>query len=80
MPSAAFYNDGAVDVSKEFQPFGAVAKRGDAFYLRSDEAFAKSLDTVTVTVALLHEGGAVVSSSAGGSGIPWVVTDQLWGT
>ena len=41
VPQTAYYNDGAVDITKEFQPFGAVAKRGDAFYLRWDEAFGK---------------------------------------
>lgn len=74
VPQAAFYNDGALDVSKEFQPFGAVAKRGDAFYLRSDEAFAKAVSGLTITVTLLQEGGAVVSSSVGGSGIPGAIS------
>ena len=73
VPQAAFYNDGAVDVTKEFQPFGAVAKRGDAFYLRCDEAFGKATNDVTITVSLMQSGGAVLSSSAGGSGIPYPV-------
>jgi hypothetical protein len=70
VPQAAFYNDGAVDVTKEFQPFGAVAKRGDAFYIRSDEAFGKKLNTVEISVTIMQEGGAPLTSSAGGSGIP----------
>ncbi|MGX4695369.1 baseplate J/gp47 family protein [Streptomyces sp. JNUCC 63] len=69
-PQAAYCNDGAVDVTKEFQPFGAVAKRGDAFYLRSDEALSKSLKTLTVTVSLMQPHGGILWSSAGGSGIP----------
>jgi hypothetical protein len=73
VPQAAFYNDGAVDVTKEFQPFGAVAKRGDAFYLRCDEAFGKATNDVTITVSLMQSGGAALSSSAGGSGIPYQV-------
>jgi hypothetical protein len=73
VPQAAFYNDGAVDVTKEFQPFGAVAKRGDAFYLRCDEAFGKATDDVIITVSLMQSGGAALSSSAGGSGIPYPV-------
>jgi hypothetical protein len=73
-PQTAFCNDGAVDVTKEFQPFGAAAKRGDAFYLRCDEAFGKATADLTITVALLQPGGAVLSSSAGGSGIPSAVT------
>ena len=77
VPQAAFHNDGAVDVTKEFQPFGAVAKRGDAFYVRADEAFGKSLSTLTISVSLMQEGGAFISSSAGGSGIPLHVLDNL---
>lgn len=77
VPEAAFYNDGAVDVTKEFQPFGAVAKRGDAFYVRSDEAFGKALATVEVAVQVMQEGGAPLSSSAGGTGIPVWLADSL---
>lgn len=77
VPEAAFYNDGAVDVTKEFQPFGAVAKRGDAFYLRSDEAFGKALATVDVAVQVMQEGGAPLSSSAGGTGIPTYLAENL---
>lgn len=50
VPQAAFHNAGAVDITREFEPFGAVPKRGDAFYLRSDEAFGKALATVTISV------------------------------
>jgi len=71
VPEGAFYNDGAVDVTKEFQPFGAVAKRGDAFYVRSDEAFGKQLASLSVEVRIMQEGGAAtLSASYGGSGIP----------
>ncbi|MEV0170640.1 baseplate J/gp47 family protein [Streptomyces sp. NPDC050803] len=77
VPQAAFHNDGAVDVTKEFQPFGAVAKRGDAFYLRSDEAFAKALGQLTVTVSLMQPAHGILSASAGGSGIPAVTANFL---
>lgn len=77
VPQAGFHNDGAVDVTKEFQPFGAVAKRGDAFYVRADEAFGKSLASLTIAVSLMQEGGATVSSSAGGSGIPLHIRADL---
>jgi hypothetical protein len=79
VPPAAFYNDGAVDVTKEFQPFGAVAKRGDAFYLRCDEAFGKALDTLSISVTIMQEGGAPLSSSAGGSGIPDYLAARMQG-
>ena len=68
-PDAGFYNDGSVDVTKEFQPFGAVAKRGDAFYLRCDEAFGKVVRTLTIRVTVLT-GKTALDSAAGGSGVP----------
>jgi hypothetical protein len=70
VPQAAFYNDGLLDLTKEFQPFGTAAKRGDAFYLRSDEAFSKVLAGVTISVTVMQEGGAVISAATGGSGVP----------
>ena len=50
LPDACFANEGAVDVAKEFEPFLTTAARGDAFYVRCDEAFAKRLATLDVTV------------------------------
>lgn len=50
-----FYNDGALDVTKEFQPFGPTPRRGDSFYIQSDEAFSKPLSSLTVHLALLDE-------------------------
>jgi hypothetical protein len=77
VPQAAFYNDGLVDLTKEFQPFGAAAKRGDAFYLRSDEAFSKVLAGVTISVTVMQEGGAVISAATGGSGVPTDTAKQV---
>lgn len=79
VPEAAFYNAGAVDISKEFQPFGAVAKRGDAFYLRSDEAFAKHLDSLTVEVDILGGDGAPLWTMINGTGIPEYLANQMRG-
>lgn len=50
-----FYNDGALDVTKEFQPFGPTPRRGDSFYIQSDEAFSKPLSSLTVHLVLLDE-------------------------
>ncbi|MGH9152750.1 MAG: baseplate J/gp47 family protein [Acidimicrobiales bacterium] len=77
VPQAAYLNDGALDVTKEFQPFGAAAKRGDALYLRSDEAFGKPLATVTVSILVMQEGGAPLTSAGGGSGIPDYVATEI---
>ncbi len=65
VPQAAYLNDGAVDVTKECQPFGAAAKRGDAFYLRSDEALGKKLASLSIAIETLS-GGTVLPSAAGG--------------
>lgn len=77
VPEAAFYNAGAVDISKEFQPFGAVPKRGDAFYLRSDEAFGKHLASLVVEVDILGGDGASLWTMINGTGIPQYVADQM---
>lgn len=55
VPTAAFADDGLVDVTKEFKPFGEVPQRGHAFYLRADEALAKSVASLQVHVSLLAE-------------------------
>jgi hypothetical protein len=49
-PDAAYANDASLDLAKEFHPFGPAAGRGDAFYVRSAEAFAKPLDKLGVTL------------------------------
>ncbi len=46
----AFAGEGKLDATKELVPFGPVPRRGDAFYVRSDEAFGKPLASVTVDV------------------------------
>jgi hypothetical protein len=48
-----FYNDGALDVTKEFQPFGPTPRRGDSFYVRADEALGKPLAVLKVHLTLL---------------------------
>jgi hypothetical protein len=78
VPQAAYLNDGALDVSKELQPFGPAAKRGDALYLRSDEAFSKPLATVTVSIEVMQESGAPLTSAIGGSGIPDHLADGIY--
>lgn len=77
VPESAFYNAGAVDISKEFQPFGAVAKRGDAFYVRSDEAFGKNLASLLVEVDVLGSDGASLWTMINGTGIPLYVAAQM---
>ncbi|HSF97383.1 MAG TPA: baseplate J/gp47 family protein [Ornithinibacter sp.] len=62
VPDAAFANDGRVDLAKEFEPFLATARAGDAFYVRSDEVFAKSLDTLSISMTTAVPGSGGVPS------------------
>ncbi|MGZ8715491.1 MAG: hypothetical protein ACXWYO_00100, partial [Gaiellaceae bacterium] len=48
VPDAAFANEGVLDLSKEFQPFGPAPRRNDAFYVTSAEAFGKRLTHLSV--------------------------------
>ncbi len=54
-PDGAFYNDGVVDIEREFSPFGDVPKRGDGFYVQCDEALGKPLAALTVNLVPLSE-------------------------
>lgn len=64
-PDAAFANDGRLDPTKEMEPFGPTPRRGDAFYLRSDEAFGKPLAWLGVVLTLLDTDAAALNS------VPW---------
>ncbi|HEY6030219.1 MAG TPA: hypothetical protein VIU44_06635, partial [Gaiellaceae bacterium] len=64
-PQAAFYNDGLLNVKKEFQPFGPVPHRGDSFLIRLDEAFAKPLSRIQITLTRLDLGTGVVGAHYG---------------
>lgn len=50
LPDAAFANEGVLDLTKEFEPFGPAPRRNDAFYLLSEEAFGKRLVYLEVEV------------------------------
>ncbi len=58
LPEAAFANEGVLDLTKEFEPFGPAPRRNDAFYLRSDEVLGKNL--ASLSVVLEGEGTTVV--------------------
>ena len=53
-PEAGLYNAGVLDLTKEFEPFGPVPRRGDAFYLHLNEAFAKPLRELRVNLELIE--------------------------
>jgi hypothetical protein len=63
-PDAALYNDGRLDPTREMQPFGPAPRRGDAFYVRSDEAFAKPLKHLKIRLDLLEDGDGGLSEAA----------------
>ncbi|MFF1509279.1 baseplate J/gp47 family protein [Streptomyces sp. NPDC058326] len=56
-PEAGGTGSGTVDITREFQPFGPAPRRGDSFYLRSDECFGKPLESLTLTFELLGDSG-----------------------
>lgn len=68
LPQAGYYNGGLLDLTKEFQPFGPVPRRGDAFYLLLDEAFGKPLSALTVEVLRKVDGGLEPMNLELGSG------------
>jgi len=77
-PQAAYYNDGLLDVTKEFRPFGEVPRRGDVLYLRSDEAFSHPLLSSMLWIEVLEEGSSglvdrqtAVAVSSTGTSIRW---------
>ncbi|MXM66538.1 hypothetical protein GR925_24705 [Streptomyces sp. HUCO-GS316] len=57
LPDGGATGNGSVDITREFQPFGPTPRRGDSFYLRSDETFGKPLDRLTLTFELLDDSG-----------------------
>ncbi len=59
------YNDGIVDTSREFMPFGPTPRRGDSFYIRCDEAFSKPLHSLTINLGQLAEVSSLPVGMAG---------------
>ncbi|MFE1437290.1 baseplate J/gp47 family protein [Streptomyces sp. NPDC058739] len=57
IPDGGATGNGALDITREFQPFGPTPRRGDSFYLRSEETFGKPLDSLTLTFELLDDSG-----------------------
>jgi hypothetical protein len=47
-PDNGFFNDGVIDVTKEFKPFGPVPRAGDSFGLKLDSAFGKRLVSLDI--------------------------------
>ena len=54
-PQAAFFNTQPLDLSRDFQPFGAQPRLSDTFFIASDEAFSRPGSVVTVQVELSEE-------------------------
>ena len=77
-PQAAYYNDGLLDVTKEFRPFGEVPRRGDVLYLRSDEAYSNPLMSSMLWIEVAEQGSSglvdrqtAVAVSSTGTSIRW---------
>ncbi len=51
-PDMAFFNNIAIDLTKDFYPFGERPKFNDTFYIGSKEAFSKEKAVITIEVTL----------------------------
>lgn len=56
-PDAGYYDEGLLDVTRDFEPFGPVPRRGDAFYVRCDQAFGKPLESFRIHLHRLARSG-----------------------
>ncbi len=75
-PDLCFFNTSAIDLSKDFYPFGEQPRFNDTFYLASRDVFAEANTTVTVEVTLTD--GMPVKTD-GGAEILWEAWDgQTW--
>ena len=69
LPEAGYFNEGLLDVTKEFQPFGPAPQRADAFYVRSDEAFGKPLDGLVITFEPVAGAKTTLEAVDGSAGV-----------
>jgi hypothetical protein len=57
-PAAAFFNTGALDLSKDFHPLGEQPRFNDTFYVACPEALARPGAVVKLSVTLTNPAGA----------------------
>lgn len=53
-PQMAYFNNSAIDLSKDFYPFGEQPRYNDTLYIACEQALAKPGGTVTFRVALVN--------------------------
>src|SRR5262249_54200417 len=78
LPALGFSNQTPVDLSKDFFPFGEKPRIGDAFYLSSEEAFARPGAQVTLVVRLTNPSnpqGVPVPAAPNGVVLAWEYWD-----
>ena len=73
---AAFANEGAVNITKEFDPFGPTARQGDAFYVRCDEALSKPLTSLTVHLGVYASATGGLAATGGSTASGYLVTQK----
>jgi len=72
VPDLCFYNTAAIDLSKDFYPFGEQPRFNDTFYLASRDVFSKAGMTVYVDLTL-SEGLSI--NKNGGAQVLWEAWD-----
>ncbi|HBE16250.1 MAG TPA: putative baseplate assembly protein, partial [Cyanobacteria bacterium UBA11367] len=63
-PELCYFNGTAIDLSKDFYPFGEQPRFNDTFYIAIDEAFAKPKAQVTIDVKVTDKPPAKVNPSS----------------
>lgn len=53
-PEMAFFNSGAIDLNKDFYPFGEQPRYNDTFYVACEQALAKPKEKVTLKLTLVN--------------------------
>lgn len=64
-PDAAFANNQPLDTTKDFLPFGAAPRYGDAFYVADREALTRPGATITLNVSASDPAAAGIKAPAG---------------
>jgi hypothetical protein len=76
LPDAAFADAVALDVSKDFHPFGQTPVLSSAFYLSCKEAFDRAGATVKIGFTLSQKGNTQADDEGGALKLDWEFSTQ----
>lgn len=76
-PEMAFFNSGAIDLNKDFYPFGEQPRYNDTFYVACEQALAKPKERVTLKLTLVNPPGVTAPvktvNTEGNPKLAWAV-------